>query len=66
VYVIRDADGRQATSDTGAAPSVPGAISFDILRGAHYCSDDADCAHFLSQNGCYGHYSWDIEFRRNY
>lgn len=66
VYVIRDVDGRQATSDTAAAPSVPQAISFDILRGAHFCRDDADCAHFVSQNGCYGHYSWDVEFRRNY
>jgi len=66
VYIIRDADGRQATSDTGAAPSVPQAISFDILRGSRYCGDDADCAHFVSQNGCYGHFSWDIEFRRNY
>lgn len=66
VYVIRDVDGRQATSDTAAAPTVPQAISFDVLRGAHFCRDDADCTHFVSQNGCYGHYSWDVEFRRNY
>lgn len=66
VYIIRDVDGRQATSDTGAAPTVPQAIPFDILRGAHFCRDDADCAHFVSQNGCYGHFSWDFEFRRNY
>ncbi len=66
VIVIRDVDGRPATSETGVAPSVPAAIPFDILRGGHYCRDDADCAHLVSEYGCGGHYSWDVVFTRNY
>jgi hypothetical protein len=66
VYIIRDADGRQATSDTGAAPSVVSAIPFDILRSGHYCTTDDTCAHLVSENGCSGHYSWTLEFQRNY
>ncbi len=66
VYIIRDVDGRQATSDTGAAPTLTAPIPYDILRGSHYCTDDADCAHFVSEGGCNGHYTWDMEFRRNY
>lgn len=66
VIVVRDVDGRAVTSDTGAAPSVPVAISYDNLRSGHYCTDDADCAHFVGRPGCYGHFSWDIVFTRNY
>jgi hypothetical protein len=66
VTIIRDADGRQATSDTGAAPSVVNGIPYDYLRSGHYCTTDDDCAHLVSENGCSGHYSWDLEFTRNY
>ncbi len=66
VAIARDADGRQATSDTGAAPSVVTAIPFDILRSGHYCTSDDDCAHLVRENGCTGHYSWDLVFQRNY
>jgi uncharacterized protein YraI len=66
VVIVRDVDGREATSDTGAAPSVVSAIPYDILRSGHYCSTDADCAHLVSENGCSGHYSWHITFQRNY
>ena len=58
VQVVRDVDGRQTTSDTATGPTMTDAIPFDVLMGAHYCSSTADCSHFLSQNGCSGHYSW--------
>lgn len=66
VIIIRDVDGHQVTSDTAAAPTLTEAIPFDILMAARYCSDAADCSHFLSQGGCNGHYSWDVIFRRVY
>jgi uncharacterized protein YraI len=66
VQVVRDADGRQTTSDTATGPTMTDAIPFDVLMGAHYCVSAEDCAHFLSQNGCSGHYSWDATFRRAY
>lgn len=66
VIIIRDVDGHQVTSDTAAAPTLTEAIPFDILMAARYCSDTADCSHFLSQGGCNGHYSWDVIFRRAY
>ncbi len=66
VVIVRDADGRQATSDTGAAPSVPAAIPYDLLRSGHYCTSDESCAHLVSEYGCGGHYSWDLVFQRNY
>jgi hypothetical protein len=43
VYIIRDVDGRQATSDT--SPTATEAISFDLLQLYHI--DDANCAEFL-------------------
>jgi uncharacterized protein YraI len=66
-YVIRDIDGRQVTSDVARGMSTnPAAISYDVLMGGGFCRDAADCAHFVSQNGCYGHYSWTVTFRRAY
>jgi len=66
VYVFKDADGRQVTSDTAAAPTMTNAISFDILIGARFCTNAEDCNHFLSRGGCNGHYSWSATFRRAY
>jgi hypothetical protein len=66
VYIVRDVDGRQVTSDMARGMSTnPHGISFDTLKGAGYCKDDAGCASFVNQNGCYGHYSWTVTFRRN-
>jgi uncharacterized protein YgiM (DUF1202 family) len=67
VSVLKDADGREVTSEWArglTANSV--AIPFDLLIGAGYCRDTADCQHFYSQNGCYGHHSWTVTFRRAY
>ena len=66
VQVVRDVDGRQTTSDTATGPTMTDAIPFDVLMGAHYCSSAEDCSHFLSQNGCSGHYSWSATYRRAY
>jgi uncharacterized protein YraI len=66
VQVIRDVDGHQTTSDTATGPTMTDAIPFDVLMGAHYCSSTEDCSHFLSQNGCSGHYSWSATYRRAY
>jgi uncharacterized protein YraI len=66
VHVVRDADGREVTSDTAAGPTMTDAIPFDVLMGARYCANGEDCNHFLSQNGCTGHYSWSATFRRAY
>jgi uncharacterized protein YraI len=65
VVVVRDADGRQVTSDVARNMKVDtGAISDDELTGAGYCT--AGCAPFRLNNGCTGHYSWDVTFQRAY
>lgn len=66
VQVVRDTDGRAVNSDTAAGPTITSAIPFDILIAAHYCTSADDCNHFVSQNGCTGHYSWYMTFRRAY
>ena len=66
VYVIRDVDGRQVTSDYARGVSTnPHGIAIPTLIGGGYCKDEASCASFINQNGCYGHYSWTVTFRRN-
>ena len=65
VVVVRDADGRQVTSDVARNMKVDtGAISDDELTGAGYCT--AGCAPFRLTNGCTGHYSWEATFQRAY
>jgi hypothetical protein len=67
IYVLRDADGRNVTSDVARGMSTnPNGIPTETLVGAGYCRDEADCAHFRNQWGCNGHYSWDVTFRRAY
>jgi hypothetical protein len=66
VYILRDIDGREVTSDyasgmTTFTPDIP----FAHLKSARYCSTDEDCAHFITQ-GCNGHFSWDVTFQRAY
>jgi hypothetical protein len=66
VYIIRDVDGRQVTSDMARGVSTnPHNIPFAVLIGGGYCRDEAGCASFVNQYGCYGHYSWTVTFRRN-
>jgi len=65
VVVVRDADGRQVTSDVARDLKVDtGAMSEEDLTGAGYCT--AGCAPFRLSNGCTGHYSWEATFQRAY
>jgi uncharacterized protein YraI len=67
LYIARDADGRDVSSDTARGMSTnPHGIATEVLIGAGYCKDAADCDHFRQQWGCNGHYSWDVTFRRAY
>ncbi|PKO20838.1 MAG: hypothetical protein CVU38_17970 [Chloroflexi bacterium HGW-Chloroflexi-1] len=67
VYIIRDVDGRQVTSDYARGMSTdPRAIPYDILLGGRFCVSAEDCTRFASLPGCYGHYSWDVTYRRAY
>lgn len=66
IYIVRDADGRNVTSDYARGMSTqPEGISQDQLIAAGYCTDAASCAYHLTQS-CRGHYSWDVTFRRAY
>ncbi len=66
VYIIRDVDGRQVTSDYAKGMSTnPHGIPIPVLISGGYCRDEASCIAFINQNGCYGHYSWTVTFRRN-
>lgn len=66
VFIIRDVDGRQVTSDYARGMSTqPEGISQDQLIAAGYCTDAASCAYHVTQS-CRGHYSWDATFRRAY
>jgi hypothetical protein len=66
VYVIRDVDGRQVTSDYARGMTTdPHGIPIPMLIGAGYCKDEASCTSFINENGCRGHYSWTVTFRRN-
>jgi hypothetical protein len=67
VRVIRDADGREVTSEVARGMSTrPAAISYDDLRAGQYCTDDASCASFVGTAGCWGHFSWTVTFQRRY
>jgi len=67
VYIIRDVDGRQVTSDYARGMSTdPRAIPYETLMGGRFCVSAEDCTRFASLPGCYGHYSWDVTYRRAY
>ncbi len=67
VFIVRDVDGRQPSSDYARGMSTdPSAIPTDVLIGAGYCKDAADCAQFVGQGACRGHYSWDVIYQRAY
>lgn len=67
VFVLRDADGREVTSDRveGMVTSASD-ISDDLLIGGNFCADAASCNAFRQQFGCHGHYSWTVVFQRAY
>jgi hypothetical protein len=65
VVVVRDADGREVTSDVARNLKVDTAgIPDDVLTEAGYCT--SGCAPFRLNSGCNGHYSWDVTFQRSY
>jgi uncharacterized protein YraI len=67
IMVLRDVDGREATSDRASGNT---ARTWDIpyaqLIQGRFCKDDATCQAFVGTNGCFGHFSWTVRFRRNY
>jgi hypothetical protein len=66
VFIVRDVDGRQVTSDYARGMSTqPEGIAQDQLIAAGYCTDAASCAYHVTQS-CRGHYSWDVTYRRAY
>jgi uncharacterized protein YraI len=65
--VVRDNDGREATSDNAEGfTTISPQIDNPTLIGAGYCSDEADCQVFYNSYGCSGHHSWEATFKRNY
>lgn len=65
--VIRDADGREASSDRAEGFTTRSIdIDKNTLIGAGYCTNDADCDVFYNSYGCHGHHSWEATFVRNY
>ncbi len=67
LIVLRDIDGRQASSERGAnLVTDVGRIADDHLIASGYCSDAGSCAGLRAANACYGHFSWDVTFQRTY
>jgi hypothetical protein len=65
VKVVRDTDGSPATSDVATGLSTnPNGIDQADLIAAGYCQDDESCHHFAVNNGCLGHFSWNVTFQR--
>lgn len=65
--VIRDNDGREATSDRGEGFTTQSRdIDQATLINTGYCSNDEDCQIFYDSWGCNGHHSWEAIFKRNY
>jgi hypothetical protein len=67
VKIVRDADGREVTSDVvdGLSTHSPDIAHSDLIA-AGYCRDDADCDRFNKSLGCWGHHSWSVTFQRKY
>jgi hypothetical protein len=67
VVVVRDADGRQVTSDVAREIKVDTtSIPDDVLIGAGYCTDAGSCARIKGECGCCHHLSWEAVFQRAY
>lgn len=69
VAIARDVDGREVTSDIAYGFTTdPRAIPFEYLIAGQFCEDEAACAVWIDTPfpPCYGHYSWDVTFQRNY
>ena len=67
VYVLRDAAGREVTSDRSRGVStMVYDIPAELLIHGGYCRDAQDCANFVAPCSCCHHYSWDVTFQRDY
>ena len=67
VQVVRDADGREVTSEVASGMvTQPADIPYELLIAGQYCWDDASCKAFVDAPGCWGHYSWTVVFQRSY
>jgi len=67
VYILRDADGREVTSDRSrGVTTMVYDMPVELLINGGYCKDATDCASFVAQCGCCHHYSWDVTFQRAY
>jgi uncharacterized protein YraI len=67
IEVLRDVDGREASSDrAGGNTARTWDIPYSQLIQGRFCKDDASCQAFVGTNGCFGHFSWTVRFRRNY
>lgn len=67
VTIIRDVDGRTATSDyVGGLTTTSTDIPRDALIAGGFCVEDGTCDAFLKSWGCKGHHSWTVTFRRSY
>lgn len=68
LYISKNADGSPATSDiTPKLSSVDSDIPDDWLVQANYCRDLADCQQRKSTNQlCYGHYAYNVTFKKTY
>lgn len=65
--VIRDNDGREASSDRAEGFTTRSLdIPMDMLIATGYCSNTEDCQIFYNSFGCHGHHSWEATFQRNY
>ncbi len=65
VKVVRDTDGSPVTSEVATGLSTnPNGIDQASLIAAGYCQDDESCHHFAVNNGCLGHFSWNVTFQR--
>ena len=71
VKIVRDADGREVTSEvargmTTKTPDIP----FEYLIAGQFCTDEASCNKFAKPPdqapGCWGHFSWTVTFQRKY
>ncbi len=59
--------GQDVTSQIADGMSTnTGAIPFPDLIQARYCTNDDTCRKFVETNGCTGHYSWTVKFKKNY
>jgi hypothetical protein len=65
VRAVRDKNGAPATSDMATGLSTNAAnIAHADLIAAGYCQDEESCRHFAENNGCLGHFSWNVTFQR--